>query len=122
MPGPRTIEKAELALPHLVDYAKRGSAVTYKELGHKVDLHPRPLRYVLGYIRDEICVPKGLPLINSIVVNQDTRLPGESFLVDEAGPLTWEQYRQTVQAEQKRVFDYTAWDALLADLGLSPVS
>lgn len=34
----------------------------------------------LGFIRDKICRPKGLPWLNALAVNKQTHLPGESFI------------------------------------------
>ena len=34
----------------------------------------------LDTIREEICVPGGLPFISAIVVNAETRRPGQGFL------------------------------------------
>ena len=54
--------------------------VTYKQLAAKIspDFNPRNLGGYLGCISYE-CKENGLPLISSIVVNQDSGLPGEGF-------------------------------------------
>lgn len=38
------------------------------------------LSYPLGFIRDKICIARGLPWLNAIVVNGTTWYPGHSFL------------------------------------------
>ena len=38
------------------------------------------LKYPLGFIRDRICRPRGLPYLNALAVSVSTRLPGDSFL------------------------------------------
>jgi hypothetical protein len=120
MVGPRTIENARRSLPHLVDCAKRGRTLTYGELGRRINKHHRPLPLALGYIRDEICRPRGLPLLNVIVVNQDSDVPGESFL-PHGGTMSLTERRRQAQEHQGQVFAYQGWDALLQELGLRPV-
>ena len=75
----KSIENASLALPYLVYYAKKGKTLTYKELAEKINSHPIALSYMLGYIRDDICLKRGLPMISVIVVRTDTGLPGADF-------------------------------------------
>ena len=36
----------------------------------------------LNRIRDDICIPRGLPWLPAIAVNATTRIPGEGFLPD----------------------------------------
>jgi len=110
------------AIPHLVYYAHLGRTVTYGGLGRRIGIHHRPVRFLLGYIRDEICRRRGLPLLNVIVVNKDTGLPGKSFLPEDTSHLTDEEYRRRFEELRDEVFAYTEWDALLRDLGLAPVS
>ncbi len=111
---------AMLILPHLVQCAQRRETITYGELARRVDWHHRPLRYSLGHIRDEICRPRGLPLLNSIVVTQDGT-PGESFLPEGTAHLSRMEHWSEARRLQEEVFDYPHWDALLEELGLSPL-
>ena len=66
-----------------------------------------------------------IPLINSLVVNKQSRLPGEG--------IGWfinsnEEYKRLPRREQKRitdkiledVYDYKKWDQVLLELGLQP--
>ena len=41
---------------------------------------PLSIRYPLGFIRDEICRPRGLPWLNALAVSGNDWLPGDSFL------------------------------------------
>lgn len=111
---------AMLILPHLVQCAQRRETITYGELARRVDWHHRPLRYSLGYVRDTICRPRNLPLINSIVVTQ-SGTPGESFLPEGTDHLSGVEYWTEAQRLQEEVFDYPHWDALLEELELSPL-
>lgn len=116
-----TIENAYRALPYLVHAAQQRATLTYKELAAKIGRHHRSMPHVLGYIRDEVCTPRNLPLINAIVVNTTTRLPGESFLAEGTAGLSAEAYRATFEAVRDQVFACTAWNSLLDELGLTPI-
>ena len=115
-------DNAYRALPHLVYYAHLQETITYGELGRRIGIHHRSVRFSLGYIRDEICFKGGLPLLNVIVVNKYTKLPGESFLREGTSHLTDEEYRRRFEELRDEVFAYAGWDALLTDLGLTPVN
>ncbi len=71
---------------HLKVLAKRMRVESYGEIaadiGDKEDreIAPVSLNYPLGFIRDQICRPRGLPWLNALAVNATTWLPGESFL------------------------------------------
>jgi len=80
------------------------------------------VRFLLGYIRDEICLKRDLPLLNVIVVKKDTKLPGVSFLPEDTSHLTAEEYRRRFEDLRDEVFAYAEWDALLRDLGLTPLN
>jgi len=115
-------DNAYRALPHLVYYAHLEETITYGELGKRIGIHHRPVRFLLGYIRDEICLKRDLPLLNVIVVKQDTGLPGVSFLPEDTSHLTAEEYRRRFEDLRDEVFAYAEWDALLRDLGLTPLN
>ena len=115
-------DNAYRALPHLVYYAHLQETITYGELGRRIGIHHRPVRFLLGYIRDEICIRRELPLLNVIVVNKYTELPGESFLREGTIHLTNEEYRRRFEELRDEVFAYVGWDTLLIDLGLTPLN
>lgn len=110
------------ALPHLVECARLKTTITYGELGVRIGRHHRVVPHVLGCLRDEVCTPRHLPLINVIVVNKHTRLPGESFLAPGTGHLSPEEYRARFEKEKERVFAFRQWDALLAELSIRPLA
>jgi hypothetical protein len=70
--------------PEVFAYLKACAAelrtVTYGELGAATKMLPWGLGLQLGYLRDHVCRPRGLPWINALVVNQETRRPGDQFL------------------------------------------
>ena len=115
-------ETALLILPYLVRAAQRRETLTYGQLGDSIGRHHRTIPNVLGYIRDDICRPRGIPLINAIVVNADTKLPGEAFLPEGTQGFTKEEYKQAFEAHRDRVFTYTGWNDLLREFGLIPIA
>jgi hypothetical protein len=117
----RTIENADLVLPHLVHCAQTRKTITYGELAAKIDRHHRAIPHSLGHIRHKFLKPKGLPFLTAIVVNQETRLPGDSWWQDCAQNLTLDERRQKHREVCERVFVYDEWDTLLQELELSPI-
>ncbi len=115
-------DNAYRALPHLVYYAHLEKTITYGELGRRIGIHHRSLSFLLGYIRDEICRRRGLPLLNVIVVYKSNGLPGKSFLPEDLNHLTDEEYRRRFEELRDEVFAYSEWDVLLRDLDLTPVN
>ena len=114
-------EYGEKILPYLVQFAKAKKTITYKDLAAKIGAHHRAMGTALGYVRDEICIPKGLPLITCIVVNGNTGLPGESWLPQGTSTLSDEEYKQEFIRYRDKVMAYHGWDALLKELDLPAV-
>lgn len=118
-----TFEKANLAIPYLVYHAQKKGTITYNELGKKIGHHHRNLGYILRYIRDDICIKKGHPMITVIVVQVDTGLPGDDFLPNGlARFLTKEKYRKKFEENRDKVYKFDKWDELLDELNLNPIS
>jgi hypothetical protein len=78
--APKIPAKTEEVFEYLKVCAGQMRTVTYGEVADAVGLTPIGMAYPLGYIRDEVCRPRGLPWLNAIAVNQQTRRPGDSFL------------------------------------------
>ncbi len=108
-------------LPFLVEAARTRKIHTYGEMAAKIDVHHRVLNNVLGFIRDEICIPNKLPFINAIVINADTRLPGDSWLPEGTSHLSADEYKHEFEKFRDEVFAYPDWEVLLNKLGLQPV-
>ncbi|HHV24452.1 MAG TPA: hypothetical protein GXX65_07950 [Methanosarcina sp.] len=117
----KCIENANLALPYIVHSAKMKETLTYKELAEKIHSHPRALSYTLGYIRDEICRKRGLPMLSVIVVNKETRLLGRDFLPEGTESMSKEEYINKFIELRDEVFKYSKWDELLKELDLSSI-
>lgn len=108
-------------LPYLIQAAQRRETPTYGELAEKIEIHHRTMNRVLEYIRDDICMPRGLPMLTAIVINQGTGLPGDNWLPQGTTTLSDEEYRQQFEQFRDRVFAYKGWDDLLKALDLEPV-
>lgn len=117
MVGQISIDRAELAIPHLVEAAKNRELLTYGKIGGLVGCHPIVVRFFLCYIRDEICKPNKLPMLTVIVVSAATGIPGESFIEEGTAHLSPQQYKQRFQREKKKVFSFPHWDLALNKLG-----
>ncbi|HLO14498.1 MAG TPA: hypothetical protein VK206_06705 [Anaerolineales bacterium] len=117
----RITEYGNKLLPHLIYAAQKGMTPTYQEVANKIGIHHRVMNHALGYIRDEIVLPRGLPMINAIVINSDTRLPGESWLPQGTSHLSPEEYKQEYEKFRDMVFAYQGWRDLLRELDLEPV-
>lgn len=72
-------ERAYKAWFELINTASLGKYITYKELGHKIGIHHRAVRYVLGLIQN-YCMDNELPPLTILVINQDTGKPGDGFI------------------------------------------
>jgi hypothetical protein len=119
---PLAIETADKILPFLVYLAQRGETTTYGKLAEMTGHQPLYFTNPLGYIRDEICKPRGLPLLSVLVVNKSKGVPGDSFLPEGRGNLTEQEFREAFYKYRDQVFAYQGWDALLKELGLAPYS
>jgi hypothetical protein len=107
-------------LPHLIYAAQKRRTPTYREMAD-IGIHHRVMNHALGYIRDEIIIPRGLPMINAIVINTTTQLPGESWLPEGTSHLSREEYIHEFERFRDLVFAYQGWKELLRELDLEPV-
>ena len=67
---------------YLKQCAREMRAAPYGEIGEAVELPARFLNRQLDYIRDEVCIPQGLPWLSALGVNAETRLPSAGWLPD----------------------------------------
>jgi hypothetical protein len=72
--------KTKEVFEYLKKCASEMRTATYGEIGKATDVTAIGIGSQLGYIRDHVCREKGLPWLNAIAVNAETRRPGESFL------------------------------------------
>ena len=68
------------------DYLKRCASemrtAPHGEIGDAVGLPAQFLNQRLDYIRDEVCIPQGLPWLSALGVDAETRLPSAGWLPD----------------------------------------
>src|SRR4051794_32651460 len=62
-------QRAFLAWPVLTATASNHGTITYKEVGDRLGIHHRPVRFVLSVIQDH-CLKEKLPPLTIIVVGQ----------------------------------------------------
>ena len=70
--------RARRAWPKLVAAAKRGEPLSYKELSDSIGEHWRAASWFLGVIQ-RYCAKMGLPRLQALAVNQQTRVPGKGY-------------------------------------------
>lgn len=79
-------KNSKAVFEHLTRLAKRMRVETYGEIAGAIgraegrEIAPVSLSHPLGFIRDSICRPRGLPWLNALAVGGTTWLPGDSFL------------------------------------------
>src|ERR1039457_3832142 len=119
----KTQEMVLRALPHLVYAAQTRTTFTYEQLAKKIHSpHHRPVSGYIGHIRDEICLPRNLPLLSCLVVNKRTGLPGDNFLPGGSKAVTKEERQHEFEKYRDDVFKYEGWDKLLSILDIAPVT
>lgn len=103
---------------YLKTLAARMRTESYGEIASAIGLEesreiaPVSLRYPLGFIRDRICRPRGLPWLNALAVNAETGLPGDSFLPE--GVAFGEDERVLWRGAVLAVFGYP-WESIEVD-------
>ncbi len=72
---------------YLMQLAGEMRTITYGEIGAEIGrregrapVAAQSLNRPLRFIRDEVCRKNGLPWLNVLAVNNETRMPGDAFL------------------------------------------
>ena len=120
-------ELARTVLPLLVRQAKAGEPITYGSLAEELGmLNARNLNRPLGSIGTSLEQlrkkwKQRIPLIQTLVVNKNTRLPGQGIGVFlPPGPKT--DFAGWVKDEQAKVYAYRRWDDVLRALKPEPAT
>ncbi len=116
MGGVWDFDKAMEMLPHLAVCAKERRTITYGELGAKIDVIPLYMTKPLDTLRDRILIKHGLPRIDALVVNKETREVGDSFYPEGFGTLTLEDRRALLDSEREQVYNYENWEKVILNL------
>jgi hypothetical protein len=124
--------RARSAFPLLVRQAESGKPIFYEALATELGIsNPRNLNYVLGSIGttlNELSRKRGwgkIPQIQSLVINQNRRLPGhgfDGFLAERVGVyrgLSLGEKRAYLDAYWHEVYAYPYWADVLEACGLS---
>lgn len=104
---------AEILIKHVISN-QNDPVITYGQLALQIspDFNPHILGDYLGYVSDE-CKKNGLPLISSIVVNQDSGFPGEGFYNYYYGERPMREWDQIFEECKLDVINCTLWQDLL---------
>lgn len=104
---------ASILLNHVIKN-KSNPIITYGEIAKEIstDFNPRNLDIPLGNI-SYICKENGLPLISSVVVNKETRLPGEGFYREFYCEQPMSKWGIIFEECKAKVIEYTLWEDLL---------
>lgn len=125
-------QRARKALPLLVRQAIALTPIVYEDLAHELNMpNPRNLNYVLGSIGQTLLnLSKHwedieVPPIQCLVVNKNTRLPGEGiggFITDLSHykKLSNKLRRQLVDAKLEKIYAFDKWLKVLSTLSLKP--
>lgn len=126
------IDRARKALPILVRQARAGKTITYSDLAEEMEMpNPRNLNYVLGAIGNALVTLaerekiEAIPVINCLVVNQNSGLPGEGinwFIPKETfEKQSKNQQKETLKVLLAGIYTYPDWYWVLEGLGVEPV-
>jgi predicted HNH restriction endonuclease len=103
----------------LVKYAKYRNVIEYGQLCREIglDIPPITLKDPLGEISIR-CIKNGHPPLSAIVVNKDTRLPGEglfTYVAPNMGyfNLKFSEYENFFEEQKRRIFNHDDWDSFL---------
>ncbi len=123
--------RARLALPILVRQAMSHQKIVYQDLSNELGMpNARNLNYVLGSVGTTLMElsekwDEPIPLIQCLVVNKDTGLPGKG--IDElllpgqsTQALTRKQREAIVNGALAQVFAFPKWHSVMDALGLNP--
>ena len=80
MPNAAMPAKTPEVFTYLKQCARDERTAEYGEIGDKVGLPAIGVNVPLNYIRDEICIRRGLPWLPALAVNKETRMPSEGWL------------------------------------------
>ena len=124
--------RARIALRILVRQAIARRPITYSDLAAEIGMeNPRNLNYVLGSIGETLIELQAkwgieIPLINCLVINKNTGLPGEGIdgfigSGNEFKNLPKRKQRILIDEIAKGVFKFDRWSEVLSALGLEQV-
>ncbi|WP_255294085.1 HNH endonuclease [Bacillus toyonensis] len=110
----------------LIQYAKRQDVIEYGQLCKEIgleDVQPIVLKDPLGEISVR-CIELGYPPLSAIVVNKETRLPGDglfTYIAPKMGysNLTYTQYEDFYEQQKRSVFGFNSWQLFLTTFSMS---
>ena len=93
-------------------------SITYGQLAERLipKINPRNLDHPLGQISD-FCKDNDMPLLSTVVVNQDNLLPGDGYFKYYFSNAKADQYKKIFLEQKKYVVDFD-WTKLSKILGI----
>ncbi len=105
----------------IIEHAEKREVIEYNQISKKLDgaISSVGLNKPLGEISQR-CIDLGFPPLSTIVVNHDTRFPGEGFFTWVAAQMgypnlihsKWEEF---YYEQEQKVFDCMNWNVFLTD-------
>jgi hypothetical protein len=124
-------QRARIALPILIRYAKAGHTISYKSLANELGMSfALNLNFVLGFIGNALLdleekTQYVIPRINCLVVSRTKGIASEgvdSFIdLPDRANLSRDQLELLMKAYVLQVCSWEWWDWVLAQLGLEPL-
>ena len=90
-------KRARRAYRHLLKVTKKRGRITYGELAGLLGLHHRAAAWFLGVIQQH-CIEAGIPPLQAIVVNKQSRIPGAGYVASERGGSAYKRTLKRVYA------------------------
>lgn len=127
------LERARRAFPILVRLAKARQKIFYSDLADELEMsNPRNLNDVLGAVGRAIQElstkwQQEIPPLQCLVVNKKTGLPGEGVAwfisnLKDFSKRTPDEKKQILGVELVKIFNYSNWESVLNEVGLTPLS
>jgi len=97
----------------LIEVAKQGGTITYKDLGKKTTRLPVSFSKTLERISD-ICIANNMPRLSAIVVSKETRRPQVGYYnVYYGGEQSPRNEGILFAKDCVEIYEYDNWDSLL---------
>lgn len=117
-------ERAYRAWLILTERARAGETITYGEIGSKLGIHHRAVRFVLALIQDH-CLEEKLPPLTILIINQGGK-PGDGFIAydvdkfEEGKRLVYSFSWGAIQNPFEFASDGTTYEELVSALASNP--
>ena len=124
----RSYELAKQMIPVLISWAQENRSPQYygtlsKSIGHSTPRIGKQLGIIASIFHDlEIAANKEVPLLNALVINQNSKRPSDGLGDVIDGYDEWDEKRKINEAKKRnnKAYAYKDWPWVLKALGLMP--